>query len=597
VTERPRAEQDLTVLLADLFSRDELLLLVNRVLGSGVAARLAREESIHALAHATAAETVHRARTHDLLAHVATARPSAVVPVLRVLCAPSLDGPSDIVVAFNPARSEEAAAIWISLFNAGLVVALANDTPWPGESPARVSARVRRSKRLLALVDEDDVAHPRRWLWSELQAARDRGQPTLLGIVGDADLVHDLADEHVDLRMLSTRRRASPRAHPLFNPPADDALDILLKAIQQTAPRPTTSSAPEPRPEPTALPTVIASWRSWWTRPRPPPVIRGLGLGLLVAGLATPWGVWAAGWLDAPASPAPEVAAPASEPSTEPSTEPPPPDWKRTLAAEATALRPALLRVPAGTFTMGSPEGVGDDDEHPAHPVTLPSFLVCETEVTQSHYKEVMGTAPSRCGADGEGCGDDYPVNQVTWNDACAYMNELTERENTARAADQPALTPCYVPSGDTWKWRDSSCTGYRLPTEAEWEYFARAGTRGDYSFDGGEEELGTYAWFGEAFSGYPHPVGKKQPNPWGLVDIHGNVWEWCWDWFGSYSNKPSNMPKGPDSGEGRVLRGGSFSPSARNLRSANRRRSRPSYRDRYYGFRCVRSSPSSVDP
>ncbi|HRI09016.1 MAG TPA: formylglycine-generating enzyme family protein, partial [Nannocystaceae bacterium] len=244
-----------------------------------------------------------------------------------------------------------------------------------------------------------------------------------------------------------------------------------------------------------------------------------------------------------------------------------------------------------------SPEGVGADDEHPAHPVTLPSFLVCETEVTQAHYKEVVGTSPSRCGADGEGCGDDYPVNQVSWNDACAYMNELTERENAARAADQPALTACYVPSGDTWEWRDPACTGYRLPTEAEWEYVARAGTTTAYSFGDDPAALGEHAWFSDNGGLYAHPVGKKLPNPWGLVDIHGNLWEWCWDWFGPYSNKPSYMPQGPGSGEDRVLRGGSFYNTARNLRSAFRDWIRPALRNWDVGFRCVRSSPSSVDP
>ena len=137
----------------------------------------------------------------------------------------------------------------------------------------------------------------------------------------------------------------------------------------------------------------------------------------------------------------------------------------------------------------------------------------------------------------------------------------------------------------------------YRLPTETEWEYVARAGTTTAYSFGESEADLGRYAWFGQDFaSGGSHPVGTKEPNPWGLYDIHGNVWEWVQDWYGAdyYASSPSMDPKGPDSGAERVVRGGSWHITGNGWRSAFRRDYDPDYRGISIGFRVVMDAPDA---
>jgi len=150
---------------------------------------------------------------------------------------------------------------------------------------------------------------------------------------------------------------------------------------------------------------------------------------------------------------------------------------------------------------------------------------------------------------------DDLPAENVTWSDAKDFCEHY----------------------------------GYRLPTEAEWEYAARAGTRTRYSFGDDEGKLSEYAWYNENSGGAPHPVGTLKPNPWGLHDMHGNVWEWCWDWYGSYLPEPQIDPVGPPAGNYRGLRGGSFVDRAEDLRSANRIRGGPENRIQNFGFRCAR--------
>ena len=242
-----------------------------------------------------------------------------------------------------------------------------------------------------------------------------------------------------------------------------------------------------------------------------------------------------------------------------------------------------FVELTGGEFTMGSrdDDATAYDGERPRHRVRVGRFWIAEAPVTQAQYEALMGVNPS------VDKGPEVPVNNVSWEDAVRFCNAISKREGRQ---------VCYREEGGGWRW-DRRADGYRLPTEAEWEYACRAGTKSAYSFGDDPAALGKYAWFDENSKGDAQPVKRKRPNPWGLHDMHGNVWEWCWDWYGPYSNEPSDMPQGPDSGEDRVLRGGSFDYSARNLRSALRHRVRPSNRYWYYGFRCVRSSPSSVDP
>jgi formylglycine-generating enzyme required for sulfatase activity len=189
--------------------------------------------------------------------------------------------------------------------------------------------------------------------------------------------------------------------------------------------------------------------------------------------------------------------------------------------------------IPPGTFTMGSPASEVDrqSNEGPQTQVTITrGFWMERYEVTKGEYQAVMG---------GSGGETNRPVVTVIWYDATNYCGKLTASE---RAAGR--LPPGYV---------------YRLPTEAEWEYACRAGTttRFSYGDDPGYAQLGDYAWYVSNSGNTTHAVGLKQPNPWGLYDVEGNVWEWCLDWYGTYPGGTVIDPKGPDTGSQRVFRGG----------------------------------------
>ena len=249
-------------------------------------------------------------------------------------------------------------------------------------------------------------------------------------------------------------------------------------------------------------------------------------------------------------------------------------------------LRPALVRLPGGSFLMGSPEGeeYAEDDEQPQRLVELPAFSLCQTEVTQAHYEAVIGTNPSNCSS---GCGDNLPVQSVSWVDAVAYLNRLTELESEALVADgKSPLSACYTGSDFDVRWV-SGCTGYRLPTEAEWEYAARAGTTTSWSFGEDPADLGEYAWYDGNAKGEVHPVGSKKANPWGLYDLHGNVYEWVWDRY----DLPESVKWGNRSVMGRALRGGSFFNSPEYVRSAHRYGLNPEVRFGLGGIRCARGA------
>jgi formylglycine-generating enzyme required for sulfatase activity/TolB-like protein len=258
-----------------------------------------------------------------------------------------------------------------------------------------------------------------------------------------------------------------------------------------------------------------------------------------------------------------------------------------------------FVRIQGGTFLMGSPsnEPERSDNEGPQHQVTVNSFYMGIYEVTQREWYEVMGTTirQQRDMADRDrswplyGEGDNYPMYYISWYDAVEYCNTRSQREG---------LTPAYVINGINVTW-NRNANGYRLPTEAEWEYACRAGTQTPYNT--GISIRDNTGWYSANSNGTSHPVGQKPANAWGLHDMPGNVWEWCWDWYGSYSSGAQTDPAGAVSGDFRVMRGGSRDNNGRNLRSAHRGGGTPS--DRVYifgnvlgifheqGFRLVRNA------
>jgi formylglycine-generating enzyme required for sulfatase activity len=188
-----------------------------------------------------------------------------------------------------------------------------------------------------------------------------------------------------------------------------------------------------------------------------------------------------------------------------------------------------LVRIEPGTFTMGSNQY---DEEKPPHKVRITrAFLLGAYPVTQDQYQKVMGEHRSHFKGPA-----DLPVESVSWFDAVEFCNKLSTRENRS---------PCYRINGTEVELIAGN--GYRLPTEAEWEYACRAGSTGEYPFDGGESALGKYAWYDANSGKQTHPVGEKEPNAWGLHDMLGNVWEWCWDWYDAdyYKKSPAEDPLG----------------------------------------------------
>jgi formylglycine-generating enzyme required for sulfatase activity len=243
-----------------------------------------------------------------------------------------------------------------------------------------------------------------------------------------------------------------------------------------------------------------------------------------------------------------------------------------------------MVLVPAGEFLMGSEGGEGDDDEKPAHKVRLSAFCMDRTEVTQKSYESLMGANPAKFK------GPDRPVESLAWSAAAKYCNMRSRKEG---------LTPCYDPKTLAC---DFAADGYRLPTEAEWEYACRAGSAGEYCYGNNPAALGEWAWSKENSQGATHPAGQKKPNAWGLCDMHGNVAEWCQDFYSpqAYGESPADDPRGPASGENRVLRGGSWKSKAERCRCAARAGESPGLADacfgyEAYGFRCVRKAPAEA--
>jgi formylglycine-generating enzyme len=268
-------------------------------------------------------------------------------------------------------------------------------------------------------------------------------------------------------------------------------------------------------------------------------------------------------------------------------------------AGTLTIIKIEMVSIPAGTFMMGSPASEANRrDNETQHSVTLSGFYMSKYQVTQEQYQAVMGSNPCYFNDNpqtGETQGK-RPVECVSWYDALVFCNKLSIKEG---------LTPAYsisgstdptvwgaVPTGSNSDWNAviivSGSNGYRLPTEAQWEYACRAGTTTAYNT--GDTISDNTGWYDSNSGRKTHEVGKKPANTWGLYDMHGNVWEWCWDWYDYYSSSSVTDPTGAVTGSYRVERGGNWSGNGLDLRSAYRYYYYPSYRYYDFGFRLVRS-------
>ena len=216
-----------------------------------------------------------------------------------------------------------------------------------------------------------------------------------------------------------------------------------------------------------------------------------------------------------------------------------------------------MIAVKGGTFQMGATSEQGDDaweQEKPVHLVTLDSYKIGETEVTQALWKAVMDNNPSWFE------GDDLPVERVSWDDCQEFIKKL----NTLTSKQ------------------------FCLPTEAEWEYACRGGNKSKGYKYSGSNNMDDVAWYWANSSKKLHPVAIKHPNELGIYDMSGNVWEWCQDWYGDYSSDSQTNPTGPESGSYRVIRGGSWNYDVRSCRSSNRFRNSPGFSGNGFGLRLV---------
>ena len=214
-----------------------------------------------------------------------------------------------------------------------------------------------------------------------------------------------------------------------------------------------------------------------------------------------------------------------------------------------------MIGVEGGTFTMGATSEQGseaDDDEKPTHSVTLSSYYIGETEVTQALWQAVMGNNPSWFK------GYNLPVESISYEDIQGFITKLNQK------------------TGKT----------FRLPTEAEWEFAARGGNKSKGYKYSGSNNLNDVAWYDGNSNSKTHPVKTKQANELGLYDMSGNIWEWCSDWYGDYSSSSQTNPSGANSGSNRVVRGGSWGINARRCRVSDRDYGNPSYSYYDLGFR-----------
>ena len=253
-----------------------------------------------------------------------------------------------------------------------------------------------------------------------------------------------------------------------------------------------------------------------------------------------------------------------------------------------------FVRINGGTFIMGSPKnepktghlGKWENykDKETQHKVTLRSFSISKYLVTEEEYVAVMAIAAwGPANSPSSNKNQNLPVAEVSWWDAIEYCNKRSHLEG---------LIPAYtIPEADdtesykvTWNF---NANGYRLPTEAEWEYACRAGTTTAYNTGNAIDE--NTGWYEANSSNDPHPIGQKSANAWGLYDMHGNVCEWCWDLYKIYPTGDQIDPLGASSGSYRVYRGGGYGNDEQGIRSARRFNDKPSFRSSFLGFRVVR--------
>ena len=253
-------------------------------------------------------------------------------------------------------------------------------------------------------------------------------------------------------------------------------------------------------------------------------------------------------------------------------------------AAKRGKVSDGFVVVDGGTFQMGS------NDvwiAKPEHTVTVSSFCICDHEVTQKEYLDVTGKNPSYYK------GDDKPVGQISWYDAVEYCNVRSIKTG---------LTPCYTikrginnnSDQDTKKWTvtcNFAANGYRLPTEAEWEYAARGGKKSKGYKYSGSDNLGDVAWYNENSRFEVHDVKTKYPNELGLYDMNGNVSEWCWDWYEKYTSSIQNNPSGASSGSTRIVRGGGCMEAIFSCPVSFRNQYSSDFCNSTQGFRVVRSA------
>ena len=245
-----------------------------------------------------------------------------------------------------------------------------------------------------------------------------------------------------------------------------------------------------------------------------------------------------------------------------------------------------MVDLPGGSFRMGSSaaDGMASGDDKAQHAATLSPFHMAITPVTVALYREIMQPAAAAAAAEPSG----VPATGMSWTEAVDFCNRLSRRAG---------YRPCYSQRFGCWRWRcDWRADSYRLPTEAEWEYACRAGSTTGYCYGDDPAGLDAYAWHAGNSDDRLQPVATKRANAWGLHNLHGNVWEWCWDAYGKYSARSRSNPRGPivstmSNFGRRVFRGGSFVNSPVSLRSACRIAIAMN-RVRDYGFRCVRVPP-----
>jgi len=392
----------------------------------------------------------------------------------------------------------------------------------------------------------------------------------------------------------STRQADAAELRPAVEASADDhpiAPSTRVASAASLAPHlAEAAGAPAPAPELDATPAAHAS-----TTPPPAPGRRGLvmvgaGIALTVAVVAVI-----------------AIATP-REPAIPPATAPTP-LASDGLAAESpiAAIPDGFVLIQPGTFEMGSPVSEpGRRNDEDLHPVTLTRlFLIATTELTRKEWTATVGRDPSTF----EGCAGDCPVDSITWFDAASYANARSRAEH---------LEACYTLDGCSGSigtdlsckavtFAGLDCNGYRLPTEAEWEYAARAGTTGAF-FNGPilhpqkdpvDPQLDEIGWYGGNARGRVNAVAQKKPNPWGLYDVSGNLWEWVHDRFGPYPHEPITDPLGADEDAShlRSVRGGSSYASAKACRLADRGRFASGYRNYGVGVRLARTWTSTAMP